>query len=349
MLKKVKKITLEVLNAAGVFDLVCNSRWRSDRLLIIGYHGLSILDEHIWDPQLFMHPDVFEQRLELIKRNGYHVLPLNEAVERLYANDLPKKSLALTFDDGFYDFYKYGHPILKSYGFPSTLYLTTYYVDYNRPIFDAVISYLLWKGRSRTLNLGRLIGKEVTVDLSNDEARSAVSDEILAFAPRTRMSGAERDALAARLAAELHQDYEQLCEMRILHLLKPEEARALAADGVDIELHTHTHRTPSDRALFSTEIEMNRDSIRVMTGETPHHFCYPSGRYKKEFFAWLDELGISTATTCDVELADSESNRLLLPRLIDTSLSSPIEFEGWLSGLASFLPRGNKSAGYATT
>lgn len=349
MLKNIKKLTLEVLNTSGVFNLVCNSKWRSDRLLIIGYHGLSILDEHIWDPQLFMHPDIFEERLKTIKRKGYHVLPFNEAIQRLYANDLPEKSLALTFDDGFYDFFKYGHPILKSFGFPVTLYLTTYYVDYNRPIFDSVVSYLLWKGRSRKLDLNKLIGKEIAFDLSSKEARSEALKLILKFAPRTRMSGAERDHLASKLAAELHQDYEQLCELRILHLLRPEETKILAAEGVDVELHTHTHSTPADRDKFHREIEVNRKTIRDMTGNTPNHFCYPSGRYKQEFFAWLNELGISTATTCDVELADREKNPLLLPRLIDTSLSSPIEFEGWLTGLASFLPRGNKSAGYAPT
>jgi hypothetical protein len=153
MLKKFKQATLKSLKTAGVSQFVHNSRWRRDRLLILAYHGLSTRDEHRWDDSLFMAPEVFRRRLELIKKSRSAVLPLNEAIERLYANDLPERSVAITFDDGMQDFYKGAFPLLREFGFPVTVYLSTFYSDFNRPVFDIMCAYLLWKGRTHMLDL----------------------------------------------------------------------------------------------------------------------------------------------------------------------------------------------------
>lgn len=342
MLKRLKQVTLSGLKACGIFKLVENSKWRRERLMILAYHGLSIDDEHIWDPELFMHPEVFRSRMERIKRSGYTVLPLDQAVERLYANDLPEKCLALTFDDGFYDFFKVANPILKEFGFPATLYLTTYYVNYNRPVFDEVIPYLLWKRRETTLSLRNITGQDLKFELSRKDSRIAAGEAILEYARGNKLSAEEKDALAATLAKELGIDYEAVCSNRLLHLLTPDEVRQLAADGVDIQLHTHRHRSPRERQLFQREIVDNRTCIEQMTGAATTHFCYPSGIHDRLFFPWLKEMGVVTATTCDTGLASQTSYPLLLPRFVDTSLQSSIEFEGWLTGVSDALPRRNK-------
>jgi hypothetical protein len=75
-----------------------------------------------------------------------------------------------------------------------------------------------------------------------------------------------------------------------------------------------------------------------MTGTVADHFCYPSGVYEPAFFPWLTELGVRSATTCDTGIASPETEPLLLPRLIDTSNLSPVEFEGWVTGVSAFLP-----------
>jgi peptidoglycan/xylan/chitin deacetylase (PgdA/CDA1 family) len=343
MLKQLKRAALGGLKTFGIFTLAQNSKWRQERLLILAYHGLSIRDEHEWNPELFMHPDVFRERMRLIKKLGYATLPLDEAVRRLYSSELPERCLALTFDDGYHDFYKQAHPILKELNFPVTLYLTTFYVHYNRPVYDEVYSYLLWRGRGLTPDLKEIIGRSVRPDLSNAAARAEARGEILEFSRQQKLSAEEKDALARKLAGLVKVDYDELCENRILHLLTPDEAGQLAAEGVDIQLHTHRHRSPLDHQLFRREIEENRNIILAMTGATARHFCYPSGIYNQSFLPWLNELGVVSATTCDVGFASRSSQRLLLPRLVDTSLSAPVEFEGWLTGVSAWLPRGHRN------
>src|SRR5205807_10604805 len=104
MLKTVKQVTLSSLKTTGVFTLVQNSKWRRQRLLILGYHGISASDEHIWNSSQFISEDMFRARLKLLGELRCVVLPLGEAVERLYANDLPDRDVAITFDDGTVDF-----------------------------------------------------------------------------------------------------------------------------------------------------------------------------------------------------------------------------------------------------
>src|SRR6266404_3325763 len=115
MLKKLKQATLGALKTSGVFRLVENSRWRKRRLLILAYHGISLDDEHQWDPSLYMTSDCFRRRMQLLKDSNCTVLSLAEAVRSLYSHDLPEKCVALTFDDGTHDFYKKAQPILREF------------------------------------------------------------------------------------------------------------------------------------------------------------------------------------------------------------------------------------------
>ena len=340
MLKQIKRTGLKLAKTAGVFSLVQSSRWRRARLLILGYHGIAIEDEHQWNPPLFMLQDCLAERLRIIKKLGCSVVTLDEGLRRLFASDLPPKSVALTFDDGNYDFYKLAYPVLKEFDVPVTLYLTTFYSYYNKPVFRPTVSYLLWKGRTSTLNLKGLTGHDHQLDLSNPAERTKAFEEIIDFAiNKNKLSAEEKDDLNVRLAKELKVDYDDLLQKRILHIMTPDEVSRLAADGVDIQLHTHRHRTPTVRELFTREIKDNRDSIQSMTGSSPTHFCYPAGVYDDTFIPWLKEMGVESATTCDTQLATRSSHPYLLPRLIDNSNLSPVEFEGWLAGVSAVLPQ----------
>jgi peptidoglycan/xylan/chitin deacetylase (PgdA/CDA1 family) len=339
MLKKFKQAALRSLKSAGVSTLVHNSRWRRQRLLILAYHGVALTDEHIFNGSQFISADLFRDRLELLRRSKCAVLPLGEAVERLYRNDLPDRAVAITFDDGLSDFYRRAFPLIQEFEVPVTLYLTTFYSYYQRPVFDLMCSYLLWKGRGKALDLKKLTGQDIQTDLQDLDAREGALGQIHAFARGQNLSADEKDAFAASLAAHLDVDYDALLEQRRMHNLTPDEVRMLNTGGIDVQLHTHRHRTPLDRQLFLREIEDNRQSIREMTGKIATHFCYPSGVYDQKFLPWLREAGVASATTCESGFASRSSNQLLLPRFLDNATLSPIEFESWLTGVSAALPQ----------
>jgi peptidoglycan/xylan/chitin deacetylase (PgdA/CDA1 family) len=335
-----RRTALKTLKTAGVFHLVHNSSWRRQRLLILCYHGVALEDEHLWRPYLYMSRELLERRLEILQRGNYTVLPLDEGVERLFRKDLPPRSVALTFDDGTYDFYKLAFPLIKRFALPVTVYLTTYYSRLQRPIFGLMCSFLLWKARDRgVVSLGNF-GLKGPVDLRSDPARQAAEKQVVQWADSQDITGAAKDEIAARLAAHLQIDYDDLRGKRILQLMNEQEAKELAAQGVDFQLHTHRHRMPRNEELFRREIQENRAHIVTLTGKPPRHFCYPSGAWRPEYQAWLSAEGIVSATTCDTGIANPSDHPLLLHRLVDTSGRTDLEFEGWASGVSQFLSSG---------
>src|SRR5437763_13644960 len=100
MLRYIRGGALRLLKSSGIFDMTKNSRWRNQRLLILYYHGIALEEENKWIPPLYMHPDLFEQRLQALRTGKYAVLPVREAVERLYRKGMTQKSVPLTSDDG---------------------------------------------------------------------------------------------------------------------------------------------------------------------------------------------------------------------------------------------------------
>jgi peptidoglycan/xylan/chitin deacetylase (PgdA/CDA1 family) len=344
--RPLRLISLAALKTAGIFESVRDSRWRTQRLMILCYHGISLDEEHLWRPATYISPKLFGERLEFLSRSGYSVLPLGEGVERLYREELPQRSVVITFDDGTYDFLEHAFPALKRYGFPATVYQTTYYCDYDRPVFHLVCSYMLWKRRGQVLNVDERLGLGSRLDLRTETSRQTILDHLVKRADDEKLTEQQKNQLAEKLASAIGIDYAELVRKRILQLLRPNEVAELASEGVDFQLHTHRHRTPLSEAPFRREIRDNRYSLQSMLSGLPAtHFCYPSGVYEPEFLPWLAAEEVISATTCDPGIASRTSNPLLLPRLVDTSHVSNLEFEGWLSGAASLLPRRKRRRG----
>lgn len=338
VLRVLKLSLLHVARALGVFSAVARSRRRSRQLLILCYHGISMDDEHEWAPGLFMRAERFESRLERLRRGGYRVLPLAEAVEGLRMGTLPPRSVAITFDDGNIDFRRHAWPLLQQYGLPATVYLTTYYCETNFPVFPLVLSYLLWKGSGTRAQIELPTGESVLVDATSPEHRRRAESMLLALAHDEGMSALEKDKLARNVASALGIDYDDLRERRLLHLMNPDEVRELAAQGVDFQLHTHRHRSPLDEGRYRAELTLNRARITAMTDTISRHFCYPSGTHKPQFEQWLAAEGVVSATTCEPGIATRTSDCLRLPRLLDHSTITDVEFDAWLCGLSALLP-----------
>jgi peptidoglycan/xylan/chitin deacetylase (PgdA/CDA1 family) len=176
------------------------------------------------------------------------------------------------------------------------------------------------------------------LDLRDAAQREALAKHLIVQARSFCANRNEQQTWVADLSRRLSLDWDGIVRNRLFHLMTPSEIADAMRRGVDIQLHTHRHRTPRDKAAFCDELCENRRVLEVMTGKRAVHFCYPSGDVDPMFLPWLRELGVETATTGFRGLASETHDQLLLPRFVDTMAQPEVRFESWLSGAGALLP-----------
>ncbi len=329
MQARLKLLVLIVGKYAGLFRLA--QLLTRTGLRILCYHGISLGDEHVFRPKLFMSPRTFEQRLLFLKRHNYSVLPLGEAVKQLQQGSLPPRGVVITIDDGFYGSYRVARPLLERLSMPVTVYVTTYYVLEQTPVFGIAVAYMFWKTRKSVLDLTGLgLPLSGTVSLQDPAAQGTMT-QIIEYG-ECQCDERRRSALARALGERLAVSYDTIAQLRMLSLMRIEELRELAMAGMDIQLHTHRHRFPDDEAVALQEIADNRAVLSSASQAQLEHFCYPSGEWSLRHWPWLVAAGVKTATTCEPGLNFPGAPPLRLRRFLDGDNVSAIEFEAELCG-----------------
>jgi peptidoglycan/xylan/chitin deacetylase (PgdA/CDA1 family) len=88
---------------------------------ILTYHSISE-----GPPPLCFPPDVFAKQMHWLRQNA-RVLSLTDLTGSLAGGSSPRRAVALTFDDGFRDFYDTAAPTLRRLGLPATVFLPAGY------------------------------------------------------------------------------------------------------------------------------------------------------------------------------------------------------------------------------
>lgn len=307
-----KELLLRLIKSCGVFTI--SRRATRRQLRILAYHGLWTTPGYQHGDRLFMPPELFEERMRWLKNSGYPVLPLNEAVDHLIAGTLPDNAVAITIDDGWSSTYSHMLPVLEQLELPATLYVSTWYCEHQLPVINVAVDYLL----ART---------------GNDRSRvKAITHEINALTSYDARVE-ELRALATRLGATI----DEWWDTRQFHMMTGEELRDARRRGLDIQLHTHRHRSVDNHiSSLALELEDNRIALGRLLADPGlrfEHFCYPSGGYDPQADAILSKNSIRSATLIDQGINAPGVNPYRLRRFLDGRNASQMDFEAYLSGL----------------
>ena len=98
------------------------NRW-SYHLPILDYHKVGAFrGDHV--PTV--SPEAFERQLAFLAAFHYRVLSFDELVGYLdRAEPFPRRSVAITFDDGYEETCTVAWPLLKRFGFPATVFIAS--------------------------------------------------------------------------------------------------------------------------------------------------------------------------------------------------------------------------------
>ncbi len=93
---------------------------------ILCYHSINNIPNQECDP---LSVQLFEKHLLHLK-SEYDVISVDDLVAGIYGGGfLPKRPVAITFDDGYVDNYMYAFPLLVKYGLPATFFLATDFIS----------------------------------------------------------------------------------------------------------------------------------------------------------------------------------------------------------------------------
>ncbi|MCH8868309.1 MAG: polysaccharide deacetylase family protein [Chloroflexi bacterium] len=93
--------------------------------------AIPILSYHAIDEQrspISVTPDAFRRQMQALSESRCNVITLGRLVNALRGDgELPDRSVAITFDDGFESTYKHAFPVLQSHGFAATVFAVAGY------------------------------------------------------------------------------------------------------------------------------------------------------------------------------------------------------------------------------
>jgi peptidoglycan/xylan/chitin deacetylase (PgdA/CDA1 family) len=159
--------------------------WNPSGVYANGFQLVPVLVYHNLAPEakgrLVIAVSTFEQQMQYLASEGYKVVSLNALVAyTTLGGQLPRKSVVLTFDDGYRSFLQYAYPILMKHGFTATLFVYTDYVGSRNA--------MSWEELRRLSDEGFTIGAH---SKSHHDLR--------------RQQGETTEAFAQRMQAELAQ------------------------------------------------------------------------------------------------------------------------------------------------
>jgi peptidoglycan/xylan/chitin deacetylase (PgdA/CDA1 family) len=105
---------------------------------ILMYHRVAEQPCRFPVPTWNVTPNKFEEQLSGLVAGGFRAIGLRDLLKTVRLGDsIPRRTFAVTFDDGYENVYLEAWPILKSLQIPATIFLATSYLDSNTPFpFD---------------------------------------------------------------------------------------------------------------------------------------------------------------------------------------------------------------------
>ena len=91
---------------------------------VVMYHAILATDTDLEINIVHITLEAFEKQMAWLHTNGYLTISIDEMLKNVEAS-ASKKSIVLTFDDGYLSLLKLATPILQKYGFKATLFLTS--------------------------------------------------------------------------------------------------------------------------------------------------------------------------------------------------------------------------------
>lgn len=296
---------LENFAARTLLDLFCLQK-QSACLTTLMFHKIPKKTDLLVPDELNI--DQFEHILDFLRKYTTP-LHLSEAVSRLRTGNLPKRSVVITFDDGYPEWQSNIAPLLLKNNIPATFFVTSETLNgqqlWHERIVDAVRA-LPVHGAKLPYGFGGF------VDVLDERKRVILIKDLqgrLKYLP-----------LEERLAAIVEVENQRVTPLPEQKVFDVEMLRRLRNQGFDIGAHTVRHPILNEcgDAEAIREIGQSKEIIESILGEKITAFAYPNGRPGKDYsykhVQAVIKCGFQVAFSSTAGVATKDSDFFQLPR-----------------------------------
>jgi len=293
---------------------------------VLMYHQIAEPATDVWD--LAVSPAHFEQQLRVLKQMGT-VVSSTELSERLHLGTLKRRSIAITFDDGYLDNYLQARPLLTRYQLPATFFIVSDNLGLDQEFWWDELAGIFLESEYLPPSLALVLpgGDHLGANLQPEQH---LTPALRQQHQQWRASEHAPPTLRAALFYKLWQQLRPLpapAQQACLQQLRtwagwPPGARSayrtVALDQLrelhssplfTIGAHTATHPALASHpvALQQAEVAAGRQALHQALGQQPMVLAYPYGNYNSETIEMAAQLGFTAAFTTDAQLVTTAS------------------------------------------
>ncbi len=270
--------------------------------LNIMYHGVVPNDTTYFSPRNITEKQ-FEKQLKYFKKN-FDIISVNEAFRRIQNNVKPqRKTITISFDDGFKNNLTTALPLLEKYDIPTTFFISSIIVEENEVccLWSELIATLNYFHRNEIVNIGPYRFNNL-FDAKNN---ISLTDMLKSC------SAEERDKLLSELVNkyDLNTKIKEIPE-EIWKLMNIDELKQLSQSNiVDIGSHGHLHYNLGEVSIRKAKEELN--TSKVLLEKTVNQeislIAYPDGSYNDsvkdaaEKIGYTGQFAVNYKTPSDIQ------------------------------------------------
>jgi peptidoglycan/xylan/chitin deacetylase (PgdA/CDA1 family) len=249
--------------------------------VVIGYHR--VVEDFAASaatsiPSMLVTRQMLERHLDWLGRS-FRFASLDEVGARLDGSDRRNDPIAaITFDDGYRDFYDHAFPLLKQKGVPAAVFVVTDLVGTaSVQTHDKLYLLLVRRAAVRSPKPGGLAGVLQGLGISlpgiGDKAPYELMRALLEALPQESI---RRVVAALESEASISTD-----TFTPFHSLTWEMLDRIQRAGITIGSHTKTHviMTNESGPRVVDELTGSKEEIERRLGTGVRHFAYPSGQF----------------------------------------------------------------------
>jgi peptidoglycan/xylan/chitin deacetylase (PgdA/CDA1 family) len=295
------------------------------RALVLMYHRVAEPDMDIWD--LAVAPANFAQQLRVLKQCGT-VIPAEELAVRLQKGTLKRRSIVISFDDGYLDNYINAKPLLEQYRLPATFFIPSGHIAQTQEFWWDELATIILAAEQLPASLSLI--SEGIVLASNLEGEQQLTPALRAAHQRWKASAEAPTSRRAALYYQLWQHFKPLPYVKQQLLLQQLRVWASCPAGLPmgcstmaisqlqelrvnslftIGAHTVTHPALGSHTadVQEQEIATGKQTLQQLLAEEVDLLAYPYGDYNAATPALAAGLGFRVAFTTEGRLVTTHS------------------------------------------